>query len=76
MPLPSSCANWAIASWRNLSDSAGELDLLVLDGQTIVVVEVRSSENANFQQLAATVDHVKQRRITDAALRFFSAGNC
>jgi putative endonuclease len=55
---------------RNFSDKAGELDLLALDGQTIVVVEVRSSESSTFQQLAATVDHNKQRRVTEAALRF------
>ena len=55
---------------RNVDDRLGEIDLLALDGQTIVVVEVRSSENKTFDELAATVNHDKQRRLTDATLRF------
>ena len=54
----------------NLDDRLGEIDLLALDGQTIVVVEVRSSETKTFDELAATVNHDKQRRLTDATLRF------
>jgi putative endonuclease len=55
---------------RNVDDRLGEIDLLALDGQTIVVVEVRSSETKTFDELAATVNHEKQRRLTDATLRF------
>jgi putative endonuclease len=55
---------------RNVDDRLGEIDLLALDGQTIVVVEVRSSETKSFDELAATVNHEKQRRLTDATLRF------
>lgn len=55
---------------RNVDDRLGEIDLLVLDGQTLVVVEVRSSETRTFDELAATVNHDKQRRLTDAMLRF------
>jgi len=55
---------------RNVDDRLGEIDLLALDGQTIVVVEVRSSETKTFDELAATVNHDKQRRLTDATLRF------
>jgi putative endonuclease len=55
---------------RNVDDRLGEIDLLALDGQTIVVVEVRSSETKTFDELARTVDQEKQRRLTDATLRF------
>jgi putative endonuclease len=55
---------------RNVDDRLGEIDLLALDGQTIVVVEVRSSEAKSFDELAATVNHDKQRRLTNAVLRF------
>ena len=54
----------------NLDDRLGEIDLLALDGETIVVVEVRSSETKTFDDLAATVNHEKQRRLTEATLRF------
>src|SRR6478609_8524276 len=55
---------------RNVDDRLGEIDVLALDGQTIVVVEVRSSETRTFDELAATVNHEKQRRLTNAVLRF------
>ena len=55
---------------HNVSDRAGEIDLLALDGPALVIVEVRSSESKDFQELAASVNHAKQRRLTDAALRF------
>lgn len=55
---------------RNLDDRLGEIDLLALDGNTVVVVEVRSSETRTFAELAATVDRAKQKRLSDATLRF------
>jgi putative endonuclease len=55
---------------RNVDDRLGEIDLLALDGKSVVVVEVRSSETKSFDELAATVNLEKQRRITDATLRF------
>jgi putative endonuclease len=55
---------------RNVDDRLGEIDLLALDGQTLVVVEVRSSESKTFDELAATVDLSKQKRLTGAILRF------
>jgi putative endonuclease len=55
---------------RNLDDRMGEIDLLALDGQTLVVVEVRSSETKTFEELAATVNYDKQKRLTNAILRF------
>jgi putative endonuclease len=55
---------------RNMEDRLGEIDLLALDGQTLVVVEVRSSETKTFDDLAMTVDLAKQKRLTNAILRF------
>jgi putative endonuclease len=55
---------------RNVDDRLGEIDLLALEGQTILVVEVRSSEAKTFDELAATVNPEKQRRLTAATLRF------
>ena len=56
----------------NVADAAGELDLLALDGRTIVVVEVRSVSDPDPMRAAASVDLDKQKRITDATLRFLA----
>ena len=48
----------------------GELDLVALDGGTIVFVEVRSTETTDPTRPALSVDAVKQRRLTDLALHF------
>jgi putative endonuclease len=55
---------------HNVADTKGEIDLLALDGQTIVVVEVRSTETDDLEKVAASVNLAKQRRLTNAALRF------
>jgi putative endonuclease len=60
---------WRILG-RNVDDHLGEIDVLALDNQTLVVVEVRSSESRTFDELAATVNQDKQRRLTDAIVRF------
>jgi len=64
--------------WRilgaNIHDGLGELDLIACDrdadGESLVIVEVRSTSQADPQVAAATVDLRKQRRLTRAALRF------
>ncbi|VTT99175.1 tigr00252 family protein : UPF0102 protein Sinac_3316 OS=Singulisphaera acidiphila (strain ATCC BAA-1392 / DSM 18658 / VKM B-2454 / MOB10) GN=Sinac_3316 PE=3 SV=1: UPF0102 [Gemmataceae bacterium] len=59
----------------NVSDAAGELDLLALDGETLVVVEVRSTASDRpdaLETTAASVDLRKQRKITGATLRFLA----
>lgn len=60
----------------NVADPAGELDLLALDRETLVIVEVRStaSDKPNaLENTAASVDLRKQRKITGATLRFLNA---
>ena len=56
----------------NVADPAGELDLIALDGPTLVVVEVRSTAGADLDKTAASVDPQKQRRVSDAAVRFLA----
>ncbi len=62
--------------WRilgvNIVDQLGELDLLALDGQTLVFIEVRSTTQMDPQIAAATVNLGKQKRVCSAALRFLS----
>jgi putative endonuclease len=61
----------------NVSDRFGEIDLLTLDpgGRTLVVVEVRSVSTADPQTAANTVNHQKQKKLTEAVLRFLSRRN-
>jgi putative endonuclease len=55
---------------RNYVCPQGELDLVALDGRTVVFVEVRSTEGSDLSRPAQSVDAVKQRRLTDLALAF------
>jgi len=55
---------------RNWTCSAGELDVVALDGRTIVFVEVRSTEGVSTTRPALSVDLTKQRKLTNLALHF------
>jgi putative endonuclease len=55
---------------RNWSCPQGELDLVALDGRTLVFVEVRSTESDDPERPAASVDLTKQTRLTAIALAF------
>ena len=55
---------------RNFSCPLGELDLVALDGQCVVFVEVRSTEDDKTEKTAASVDEAKQKRLTRLALAF------
>jgi putative endonuclease len=48
----------------------GELDLVMLDGRTIVFVEVKTRESAEAGHPAEAVDEIKQRRLTKLAVTF------
>ncbi len=48
----------------------GELDLVALDGRTIVFVEVKTRESAEVGHPSEAVDHDKQRKLTQMALSF------
>jgi putative endonuclease len=55
---------------RNFTCHLGELDLVALDGSTIVFVEVRSTEAPGTERPGASVDASKQRRLTSLAVFF------
>ncbi len=52
------------------SDRAGEVDLIAVDGRTIVFVEVKTLASTRPGHPADRVDDAKQQRLTRAALRF------
>ena len=52
---------------RNFRTRFGEIDLIARDGETLVFVEVRLRNNANFGGAAASVDSSKRGRIVAAA---------
>jgi len=56
----------------NHADRDGEIDLIAIDRDTIVIVEVRSTSTNDWERTAASVDREKQRRITNAATRFLA----
>lgn len=58
---------------RNYRCRGGELDLVLLDGQTLVIVEVRARSHAAFATAAESVDARKQGRIIHAAQWFLGA---
>jgi putative endonuclease len=60
--------------WRvvaaNVADAQGELDLLAIDGDTLVIVEVRSTSTDDPLLPAASVNYTKQKKLTEATVRF------
>jgi putative endonuclease len=52
---------------RNLRCKAGELDLVCLDGEVLVIIEVRQRSRADFGGALASVTWRKQRRLVRAA---------
>lgn len=55
---------------RNWKCPLGELDLVTRDGDTLVFVEVRSTESVDSFAPAVSVDLQKQSRLTRLALAF------
>jgi putative endonuclease len=54
----------------NVHERGGEIDLLTVDGDCLVIVEVRSTEGTDLERIAASITPTKQRRLTQAALAF------
>lgn len=52
---------------HNVRCKGGEIDLIALDGATLVFVEVRLRQNAGFGGAAASITRPKQKRIILAA---------
>jgi len=55
---------------RNVTTPHGELDLVALDAGCVVFVEVRSTGGDDTTRPAESVDALKQRRLTEAALDY------
>lgn len=55
---------------RNFNGRLGEIDLVMLDGKTLVFAEVRYRGHDSHGGAGASVTPLKQRRITWAAKRF------
>ncbi|MBW7930149.1 MAG: YraN family protein [Gammaproteobacteria bacterium] len=55
---------------RNFRCGGGEIDLVMLEGQTLVVVEVRYRCNQRLVDPALTVTAAKRRRLLHAAASF------
>ncbi|AXQ28179.1 YraN family protein [Solimonas sp. K1W22B-7] len=55
---------------RNYRCRGGELDLVMLHGDTLAVIEVRSRSNPGYGTAAESVDARKQRRIVLATQMF------
>jgi len=55
---------------RNFNGRVGEIDLIMLDGESLVFVEVRYRSNPHFGTGADSVTVEKQRRVAQAARCF------
>jgi putative endonuclease len=55
---------------RNYNCRAGEIDIVALDGRTVVFVEVRSTSAEDASRPAESVGLTKQTHLTEAALDF------
>jgi putative endonuclease len=60
---------------RNYTCPAGEIDLVAVVDRCVVFVEVRSTEGTDAERPAASVDAVKQAKLTRCALHFLKAKN-
>lgn len=52
---------------RNFNCRFGEIDLIMMDGDTLVFVEVRKRKNQHFGGAAGSVTTAKQRKIINTA---------
>ena len=58
---------------RNYHCRLGELDLVMREGDCVVIVEVRSRRDGQFLPPVLTVDRPKQRRIERATAMFLAS---
>lgn len=55
---------------RNYRCKAGEIDLIMTQGETLVFVEVRLRRNSHFASAAESVDRRKQQKLLRAAQHY------
>ena len=58
---------------RDARSRYGEIDLVAVDGRTIVFVEVKTRESADTGHPTEAVDAVKRRRVSRAATAFLKS---
>jgi putative endonuclease len=58
---------------RGLDSRLGELDIIAVDGRTIVFVEVKTRSSTDAGHPADAIDATKQRRMTQAALAYLKS---
>ncbi|MFO8111781.1 MAG: YraN family protein [Desulfosalsimonadaceae bacterium] len=59
----------------NYKNRFGEIDLIAMDGETIVFVEVKSRRSGRFGTARASVSKAKQRKISMVALGYLKSNN-
>jgi putative endonuclease len=57
---------------RNVRSPAGEVDLIAVDGDTLVFIEVKAWSVYGIESLSYGIDQKKQRRIIETAKYFLS----
>ncbi|MDR0316337.1 MAG: YraN family protein [Treponema sp.] len=57
---------------RNFRSPQGEVDIVALDGETLVFVEVKAWSSYGIENLSYSLDLKKQRRIIETAKYFLS----
>jgi putative endonuclease len=55
---------------RNWRCRQGEIDIVALDGQALVIVEVKTRTSSQFGSPAEAVDHAKAARLRRLAIRW------
>ena len=55
---------------RNFRSRGGEIDLIMLDGECLTFIEVRSRRSSQFANPSTTVDARKQRKLIGTAAMF------
>ena len=58
---------------RNFRSKRGEIDIIALDGDTLVFVEVKAWSAFGMESLAHSVNHKKQARIIETAKYFLAS---
>jgi putative endonuclease len=58
---------------RRVDTRHGEIDIVAVDGRTVVFVEVKTRESGEAGHPSEAIDERKQRRLTGAALAYLRA---
>jgi putative endonuclease len=58
---------------RGLDSPLGELDIVAVDGRTVVFVEVKTRQSDNAGRPSEAIDQRKEQRMTQAALAYLKS---